>query len=49
MFPSLDHLFKKSPGEKSEIADYAKNRPIDAEFLETLHSWLKVRLKPTTE
>ena len=49
VFPGLDHLFKKSPGEKSEIADYAKNRPVDAEFLDALSAWLKVRLKPTND
>jgi pimeloyl-ACP methyl ester carboxylesterase len=41
----LDHLFKKSPGEQSELGDYWKSRPVDAEFLDVLATWLKKRMK----
>jgi pimeloyl-ACP methyl ester carboxylesterase len=46
VLPGLDHLFKKTPGEKSELADYWKTRPVEAEFLDALAAWLKKRLKP---
>jgi pimeloyl-ACP methyl ester carboxylesterase len=49
VFAGLDHLFKATPGEKSEIADYSKSRPVAAECLESLVAWLKVRLKPTDD
>ncbi len=42
----LDHLFAKTPGEKSELADYWKKRPIDPTFFAALDDWLKARLKP---
>ena len=42
----LDHLFKKTPGEKSELADYWKSRPVDPEFLDALGAWLKKRFEP---
>jgi pimeloyl-ACP methyl ester carboxylesterase len=45
VFAGLDHLFKKSPGETSELADYWKIRPIDTEFLDTLDAWLTKRLQ----
>lgn len=44
-FPALDHLFKRSPGEKSEFADYMKDRRVDAEFLDVLCAWLRPRVK----
>jgi len=44
VFAGLDHLFKKSPGETSELADYWKSRPIDPGFLDTLAAWLGSRL-----
>ncbi len=46
-FAELDHLFKKVPGAKSELADYAKDRRVDAEFLDVLSGWLRHRLQPT--
>ena len=46
VFAGLDHLFKKSPGERSEYGDYWKSRPVDAEFLDLLATWLKARLNP---
>lgn len=46
VFAGLDHLFKKAPGERSEIADYWKSRPVDAEFLAVLTAWLGKRLVP---
>ena len=45
-FAELDHLFMETPGAKSELADYAKNRPVDAEFLDVLSGWLRQRLQP---
>jgi pimeloyl-ACP methyl ester carboxylesterase len=44
VFAGLDHLFKKAPGERSEIADYWKSRPVDAEFLAVLTAWLEKRV-----
>ncbi|MBI4881144.1 MAG: alpha/beta fold hydrolase [Planctomycetes bacterium] len=46
VFPGLDHLFKKVEGEKSTLAEYFTERPVDAEFLETLATWLGDKLKP---
>ncbi len=45
VFDGLDHLFKKTPGERSEMADYWKSRPVDAEFLSVLAAWLEKRLR----
>jgi len=45
-FTDLDHLFKRVPGAKSELADYAKDRRVDAEFLDVLSGWLRQRLQP---
>jgi len=44
VFDGLDHLFKKTPGERSEMADYWKSRPVDAEFLSVLAAWLEKRV-----
>jgi hypothetical protein len=44
VFPTLDHLFKKSPGERSSGLDYLLARPVDAEFLDVLAAWLRARL-----
>jgi len=44
VFADLDHLFKKTPGEKSELGDYWKVRPVDAEFLSVLATWLEKRV-----
>lgn len=41
----LDHLFKKSPGEQSQLADYWKDRRVDAGFLDVLSAWLGARLR----
>lgn len=46
VFEGLDHLFKKVPGERSELGDYWKTRPVDAQFLDTLTAWLRKRLLP---
>lgn len=46
VFPELDHLFKKCPGERSTLQDYALPRPIDPEFLDALVLWLRRRLQP---
>jgi fermentation-respiration switch protein FrsA (DUF1100 family) len=43
-FAKLDHLFKVVPGEKSELADYTKTRPVAPECLDVLSSWLSARL-----
>ena len=43
VFPTLDHLFKKTSGKGSEL-DYLKTRPVDPEFLDVLSGWLKARL-----
>jgi pimeloyl-ACP methyl ester carboxylesterase len=45
VFSNLDHLFKRTPGAASELADYWKSRPIDTVFLDALVQWLKQRLK----
>ncbi len=45
VFPGLDHLFKRSPGETSELADYTKDRRVDGEFLDAVCAWLRPRLK----
>lgn len=42
----LDHLFKRTPGERSELADYWRARPVDAQFLDKLTGWLRKRLLP---
>ncbi len=47
VFPELDHLFKKTTGERSTGLDYFKSRPIDPGFLDTLAAWLKERLIPS--
>jgi pimeloyl-ACP methyl ester carboxylesterase len=44
IFPGLDHLFKRVPGETASELDYLKSRPVDAEFLEALSTWLRERL-----
>jgi pimeloyl-ACP methyl ester carboxylesterase len=44
VFAGLDHLFKKSPGQTSELQDYWKSRPIDPGFLDALGTWLEKRL-----
>lgn len=46
VFAGLDHLFKKTPGERSELADYALDRAVDPEFLGVLSAWLAQRLRP---
>ncbi len=46
VFPGLDHLFKKVAGEKSTLAEYFTERPVDAEFLDALTKWLGERLQP---
>jgi pimeloyl-ACP methyl ester carboxylesterase len=46
VFAELDHLFKKSPGLKSILADYAEDRRVDAEFLDVLSTWLRKHLMP---
>jgi hypothetical protein len=46
VLPGLDHLFKRTPGESSEIADYAASRPIDPAFLDALTEWLRKRSNP---
>jgi pimeloyl-ACP methyl ester carboxylesterase len=43
LFPSLDHLFKKASDPPSEL-DYVRARPVDAEFLDALATWLRGRL-----
>lgn len=47
VFERLDHLFKRVPGERSELADYGKERPVDPQFLDTLTAWLAERLRPS--
>ena len=46
VFPELDHLFKRTPGERSQLADYWKERPVDPEFLDVVSAWLRARLVP---
>ena len=46
VFPELDHLFKKVPGEESTPADLFAERPVDPAFLESLTKWLSKRLEP---
>jgi pimeloyl-ACP methyl ester carboxylesterase len=46
VFDGLDHLFKRVPGEHSELGDYWKARPVDTQFLDTLTAWLQKRLLP---
>lgn len=43
VFPGLDHLFKRAPGEVSEISDYFEDRRVDEGFLGVLVGWLKER------
>ena len=45
VFPGLDHLFKRTPGERSQLADYWKERPVDAGFLDALSAWLGAHVK----
>lgn len=45
VFPGLDHLFKKAPGETSQLSDYFLRRSIDAAFLDALVAWLSKRLR----
>lgn len=44
VFEGLDHLFKETPGEVSQLADYFQIRPVDEEFLDYLAGWLGERL-----
>jgi uncharacterized protein len=44
VFAGLDHLFKRTPGERSRLADYMKKRPVDPEYLSVLTDWLKAKL-----
>lgn len=44
VFEGLDHLFKETPGEESQLADYFQIRPVDEEFLDFLAEWLGKRL-----
>ena len=41
VFPQLDHLFKRTPGDVSSLADYLRPRPVDEQFLATLSAWLR--------
>ncbi len=43
-FPGLDHLFKRTPGKRSTLADYALERPVAPEFLAALGDWIAERL-----
>jgi uncharacterized protein len=45
VFPGLDHLFKRTPGETSSGLDYLRDRPVDAVMLDKLAGWLRERLK----
>ena len=38
LFPDLDHLFKRT--SHSTLAEYNEPRPVDGEFLVTVHRWL---------
>jgi hypothetical protein len=44
VFSELDHLFKRTVGDVSSGLDYLRDRPVDAEFLDTLAKWLRERL-----
>ena len=44
IFEQLDHLFKRVPGERSELADYWTTRPVDPQVLDTIAGWLQKRL-----
>jgi pimeloyl-ACP methyl ester carboxylesterase len=44
VFAGLDHLFKRTPGERSRLADYMKTRPVDPEFLAALTQWLQAHV-----
>ena len=41
VFPTLDHLFKKTLSDPPSTADYLKARPLDAAFLSTVTEWLR--------
>ncbi len=45
LLPDLDHLFKRAKGEKSHLAEYFEQRPVDAGFLDALSDWLMARLR----
>ncbi len=47
VFPGLDHLFKKTVGERSSELDYLKTRPVAPEFLDKLSGWLRAHLMRT--
>ena len=40
----LDHLFKRTVGERSSPLDYLKARPVDPGFLDVLVGWLRPRV-----
>jgi pimeloyl-ACP methyl ester carboxylesterase len=41
VFPALDHLFKRTTGATSSGLDYLRERPVDAEMLDKLSTWLR--------
>jgi len=45
VLPGLDHLFKRAPGERSQLADYFAQRPVDAQCLDLLSEWLAGQLR----
>lgn len=45
VFAGLDHLFKLA-GDPPSGLDYLRARPVDAEFLDVLSTWLSARLAP---
>jgi pimeloyl-ACP methyl ester carboxylesterase len=45
LYPELDHLFKRTQGEKPSGLDYLKDRPVDSEVLDKLAVWLRARVR----